>query len=168
MTPGKAGDLCKPKRALYRQASQEALKKPPLVSLAPQPVNGRCLSKINFLKTVNMLIFFSLRSILEAKAFYSPQQSWGLFLRLSKSNQNRSGATSAAPLPLNPNILLYGAFCAIRTIWTGSAPGQGVCFGKDQALNTYWSSRRKASCTRERGRARFIRTEQGLWNIRPS
>ena len=40
--------------------------------------------------------FFSLRSILEAKAFYSPQQSWGLFLRLSKSIRKKGHL----PVPL--------------------------------------------------------------------
>ena len=35
-------------------------------------------------------------------------------------------------------------------------------------LNTYLSSRSKASCTRVRGSARFMRMAQGPWNIRPS
>ena len=74
--------------------------------------------------------FFSLRSILEAKAFYSPQQSWGLFLRLSKSNQNRSGAADAAPLPLNPNILLYGAFVLFVQSELVQRPDRGFVLGK--------------------------------------
>ena len=77
MTPGKAGGLCKPKRALYRQASQKALKKSPLASLAPQPVNGRCLSKINFLKTVNMLIFSRFARYLKRKLFTLPSRAGG-------------------------------------------------------------------------------------------
>ena len=36
------------------------------------------------------------------------------------------------------------------------------------SLNTYLSSRSKASCTRVRGSARFMRMAQGPWNIRPS
>lgn len=35
-------------------------------------------------------------------------------------------------------------------------------------LNTYLSSRAKASCTRESDRAGFMRMAQGPWNIRPS
>ena len=35
-------------------------------------------------------------------------------------------------------------------------------------LNRYLSSRAKASCTRESGRAGFMRMAQGPWNIRPS
>ena len=51
-----------------------------------------------------------------------------------------------------------GAFCCVFC-----TDGRGL-----YALNTYRSSRRKASCTRAKGRARFIRTAQGPWNIRPS
>ena len=47
--PAKPGACVSPRRASYRQTSQEAPKNLPLASLAPQPVNGRCFSKINFL-----------------------------------------------------------------------------------------------------------------------
>ena len=57
MTPAKPGTCVSPGRASYRQVSQEALKKLPLAPLAPQPVIGRRLSKINFLKTVKRLVF---------------------------------------------------------------------------------------------------------------
>ena len=58
-----------PRRASYWQASQEALKNLPLASLAPQPVNGRCLTKINFLDNSKVVDLFSLHSMFEAKAF---------------------------------------------------------------------------------------------------
>ena len=71
--PAKPGACVSPRRASYRQASQEALKNLPLASLAPQPVNGRYLSKINFLDNSKVVDLFSLRSMLEAKAFlHSP------------------------------------------------------------------------------------------------
>ena len=63
------GACVSPERVSYRQASQEAPKNPPLASLAPQPVNGRCLSNDNFLTIVKLLFSSHFARCLKLKLF---------------------------------------------------------------------------------------------------
>ena len=82
--PAKPGAWVNPRRALYRQASQEALNDLSLASLALQPVNGLQILKHWLFRELRFIILFLLRSnYFMLKLFYSPQQSWGFLYRWS-------------------------------------------------------------------------------------
>ncbi len=106
--PAKPGACVSPRRASYRQASQEALKNLPLASLAPQPVNGRCLSKINFLDNSKVVDLFSLRSMLEAKAFLLSPAELGVLILLKHTREGRCGV--AAPQRPGCSVRLTSIF----------------------------------------------------------
>ena len=121
--PAKPGAYVSPRRASYRPASQEALKNLPLASFALQPVNGRCLSKINFLDNSKVVDLFSLRSMLEAKAFFLSPAELGVLISLKHTKENTdSRSMTCYPCYAAPLFFLL-LFCVDRFLTFG---GMGI------------------------------------------
>ena len=79
--PAKQGDFVSPERAYCRQASQEALKKSAACITCPAARKRAPFIQDYLSGNRKVVHLFPLRSMLEAKAFYSPQLCWGLSFR---------------------------------------------------------------------------------------
>ena len=110
--PQQSRGLCKPQKGIVPANLSRGTENLPLTSLAPQSVNGRCLSTINFLDNSKVVDLFSLRSMLETKAFLlSPAELGAHFAKAynKKSSIFADAALSTAgrfePLAFGGGIL---------------------------------------------------------------